>query len=581
WFEFGTLCALGPYTDAELALDAYRRAVAQPLRGPEAVAVRAAFANNSACILACAGAGAAAARALRLCRDEPAAARNVVALQRAAAAGRTPRLRDFDFVEIAHPVVAASRTTRGLAIGPDGRACWSIAHQQRPWDVFDGPSGVPVEPTEKVWSLPAPRPAAPHVLLVMYGWADSGGGTMLPRHFARELAARGQRVSVVYAAAQPAPDLPAYGLRRHEEDGVALFGIHNRPSGFMDLQHPHREIDDPAVRERFAVLLDELRPDVVHFWNLHNLGMSLPAECRRRGLPTVLSSNNYWAICPRLYLVSERLEPCAGSSGDGSACARCLGTPGSAAAHAARKAAGVSMLREHFDVHLAVSSRVRDLHVQNGDDPGHVRVLRQEPHGVASIWQQVGAVRQPVDRLQRPLRAAFLGSVLPHKGVHVLAEALQALPPGAVHCVALGDVAADYRALLQRIDRAGRLCCTGRYDPAALPQLLAKFDVIVVPSVWDDCAPFVVAEALAARCPVVGSRIGGIPDFVQHGRNGLLFAAGDTRELAACLLSFQRDPCLLGRLQRGIGPPRGLPAFVDDVLAVYGELLAAAPAGVG
>jgi hypothetical protein len=145
-------------------------------------------------------------------------------------------------------------------------------------------------------------------MLVMYGWSDSGGGTMLPRAFGKELATAGARVSVVYAAARPEPGLPPYGVKRHVEDGVELFGICNRPSAFMDLREPEREIDDPRIRGSFAALLDELRPDVVHFWNLHNLGMSLPGECRARGIPTVLSSNNYWAICPRLYLISERLE---------------------------------------------------------------------------------------------------------------------------------------------------------------------------------------------------------------------------------------------------------------------------------
>jgi glycosyltransferase involved in cell wall biosynthesis len=591
WIELGNLCALGPYTDAEFALVCYQRAVGQPLRSGDATAVRRAFANNSACILAAAGQWAAAGRALDLCGKVPTTARNRAELQAARECGAPPPLRAMQFVELPHPVVTASRTTRSVTFAADGSLQWSSAQCQRPWDVYDGPNGVPVTPAERVWSLPQPVPSAapaasvvaptsPHVLLVMYGWSDSGGGTMLPRHFAREVAARGHRVSVLYAAAQPAPHLPAYAVMRHEEDGVHLFGICNRPSTFMDLQQPEREVDDPAVLVRFTALLDELRPDVVHFWNLHNLGMSLPSECKRRNLPTVLSSNNYWTICPRLYLVSERLERCAGSSDDGAACERCLGTPGSAAAHAARKAAGISMLRADIDVHLAVSSRVRDLYVQNGDDPGHVRVLRQEPPDVAAIWRQVGAVRRPVEHLQRPLRVGFFGSVMAHKGVHVLAEALQMLPDDAVECVALGDVAPDYRVLLQRLDRTGRLHCTGRYDPAKLPQLLAKFDVVVVPSVWDDCAPFVVAEALAARCPVVGSAIGGIPDFVRHGENGLLFPAGDARQLAACLHAFGGDPTLLGRLQRGIEAPRGLPAFVDDVFGVYSELLAS-PACVG
>lgn len=69
--------------------------------------------------------------------------------------------------------------------------------------------------------------------------------------------------------------------------------------------------------------------------------------------------------------------------------------------------------------------------------------------------------------------------------------------------------------------------------------------------------------------PVVGSRIGGIPDFVDHGNNGFLFEAGSAAQLAECLAAFVGDRELLGRMQQAIEPPRGLAAFVGDVLEVY------------
>ncbi len=583
WIELGNLCALGPYTDGELALSCYERAVREPLAGDEVGRVRQAFAVNSGNVLACAGAADAAARALALGGANVIAAANRHRIQRAAAAGGRPSLRDLQFVEVEHAVVRASRMTRGLVREADGGLRWSASHQQVPWRDFAGTDGQPIEPrgaTTKVWSLPPPprRPAPQHVMLVMYGWADSGGGTMLPRAFAQQLAADGVRVAVVYAAARPDPDLPPYGVRRHMEAGVSLFGITNRSSRFVDLQHPEREIDDPAVRAAFAALLDELAPDVVHFWNLHSLGLSLPGECRTRGIPTVLSSNNYWSICPRLYLIDERLRRCEGGSADGSKCARCVGAAAAAPAHAERRREGIRMLREDIDVHLAVSHRVRDLHVQNGDDPAHVRVLRQEPPQVAAIWQRTGSQRAITHELQRPLRVGFFGSVLPHKGVHVLVQALQLLGAGETVCVVLGDQEPGYLAQLRQLDVARRVHFHGGYPQEALPELLAAFDVVVVPSVWDDCAPYVVAEAMAARCPVVGSRIGGIPDFVDDGRTGWLFAPGDAAELAARLRSFRDDRRLLGRMQAAIPAPRGLSAFVGDVEAVYRQLLGEASA---
>jgi glycosyltransferase involved in cell wall biosynthesis len=590
--EMGNLCVLGPYTDAHLALDFFRRAVDQPL-GADVATVRRIFANNCACVLAAAGATDKAVRALSLCHSLPAASDNLARVQAAAQRRAVPRLRELAFASLPHAVVSASRHARGLVLGDGGVPTWTAEREQLPWDVYGGPNGVPVTPAERTFVMPqqsapasSPANAAPsavppapqerrNVLLVMYGWADSGGGTILPRSVAKDLAGRGHRVSVFHAVAQEQPQLPAYGLRRGHEDGVDLYGLCNRPSAFMDLAAPLREVDDPAVRAAFAGVLDAVGPDVVHFYNLHNLGMSLPAECKARGIPTVLSSNNYWPICPRLYLASERLERCSGPSDDGSKCERCLGQAGTAAAHAGRKRAARRMLDAHIDVHLAVSQRVRQLFVDNGADPAHLRVLLQQPPSVDEIWSRTGSKRAIVAKLDRPLRVGYLGSVMPHKGVHVLAQALQALPLGSIAAVAIGDVQADYRAHLQKLDRNKTLHFFGGYAQAQIAELLAAVDVVVVPSVWDDCAPLVVREALAARAPVLGSRIGGIPDFIAHGENGLLFTAGDPVGLARALAAFLQDRTLLGRMQQSIAAPAGFGAYVDDVLAVYGELWAA------
>jgi len=577
-FELGNLCALGPYTDGRLALDCYRRAVEVPLDEVDGARVRAAFANNTACVFAGAAEVDAAARAWQLGGDLPEAAQNARAAQAAAARGERPRLRDFAFVELPHAVVAASRRTRGLSIDPAGGLRWSDEREQLPWDVFDGPNGVPVA-AERACVLPSSPPLVtatpPHVLLVMYGWADSGGGTMLPRQVAKELAARGHRVSVFYAAARPQPELPAYGLLHAHEEGVELHGLCNRPALFMDLHAPEREIDDPRVRAVFAALLDELSPDVVHFYNLHNLGMSLPGLCKARGLPTVLSSNNYWPICPRLYLASERLQLCSGPSDDGRKCEACLGQTGTARGHAARRHAALALLNEQIDVHLATSHRVRDLYLHNGADPARIRVLLQQPPSTGELWRRTGSRRALVPHLDRPLRVAFLGSVMPHKGVHVLVAALQQLPPGTIEAVAIGDVQRDYLPFLQQLDARQALGFCGAYAQQHLPEMLARIDIVVVPSVWEDCAPLVVAEALAARAPVIASRIGGIPDFLVEGVTGMLFTPGSAAELAHCLAAFHADRSLLGRMQHAIQAPAGFGAHIDEVVAVYAALRAA------
>jgi hypothetical protein len=221
-----------------------------------------------------------------------------------------------------------------------------------------------------------------------------------------------------------------------------------------------------------------------------------------------------------------------------------------------------------------VSSRVRELFVLNGHDESRIDVLQQQPETVDWIWREVGSKREPAGPLDRPLRVGFIGSVLPHKGVHVLAQAAQLLPADRVECHIFGGGPDAFRELLQEGDRNGVLRFRGGYETQQLPEVLRELDLIAVPSVWEDCAPLVVAEALAARLPVVASRMGGIPDFVDEGRTGFFVEQRDPEALAGALQRFLDDPELLGRMQAAIEAPKGFAAYLDELVEHYRDVIA-------
>src|ERR1700722_3255535 len=112
----------------------------------------------------------------------------------------------------------------------------------------------------------------PRLMITAFGWNDAGGGTLIPRLVAKEFARRGWDVTVFHAAVKLTETLIPYELHEWDEDGVRLIGVHNRMHGVWDLGHPLRELDDPLITEAFGEALDRLKPDVVHFHNLHNLG---------------------------------------------------------------------------------------------------------------------------------------------------------------------------------------------------------------------------------------------------------------------------------------------------------------------
>ena len=79
------------------------------------------------------------------------------------------------------------------------------------------------------------------------------------------------------------------------------------------------------------------------------------------------------------------------------------------------------------------------------------------------------------------------------------------------------------------------------------------------------------------RAPVIGSRAGGIPDFIDDGKTGLLFEPDNPTDLAGKILQFTQDPSLLGRMQSAIRAPRGFRAYLDDLLETYARLEEADP----
>jgi len=75
--------------------------------------------------------------------------------------------------------------------------------------------------------------------------------------------------------------------------------------------------------------------------------------------------------------------------------------------------------------------------------------------------------------------------------------------------------------------------------------------------------------------PVLGAAVGGIPDFIEEGVNGLLFRGNDREDLRRVLLSVLAEPERLFELRRGVRPPRSMRAHAADLVEVYEGLLAA------
>jgi glycosyltransferase involved in cell wall biosynthesis len=157
------------------------------------------------------------------------------------------------------------------------------------------------------------------------------------------------------------------------------------------------------------------------------------------------------------------------------------------------------------------------------------------------------------DRSRRDsVQFLFLGRIGDRKGAFELLDAYRALPArsrAAARLVFAGDGRVE--ELRRRAAEMGPDVVVHNWlDREESNSLLAASDVLVLPS-HHEGVPMAILEAMAYGLPVIATPVGGIPDVIQHGREGLLVEVGNRGALTAALARMVAEPALRASLGRG------------------------------
>ncbi len=175
----------------------------------------------------------------------------------------------------------------------------------------------------------------------------------------------------------------------------------------------------------------------------------------------------------------------------------------------------------------------------------------------------------------------FAGVLIPRKGAHHLLAAFAQLdaPDARLHLVGKAENREYARSLRRQTAALGieaRVEFHGAVAQAELARIFGEARVMVLPSL-SEALGRVVIEAMLLGAPVIGSRVGGIPDMIEHGENGLLVAPGDETGLAQALEQiFQMDPTAMGERARQFASQYASP---EKHLDGYRRLFALVDAG--
>lgn len=339
------------------------------------------------------------------------------------------------------------------------------------------------------------------------------------------------------------------------------------------------------IDRRFAEVLDEVRPDVVHIGHLNHLSTSLVREAALRDLPIVFTLHDYWLMCPRGQFMqmfpedpNELWAVCDGQ--DDRKCAeRCYaryfsGSPDELetdisywAGWVGRRMKHVREMSELVDLFIAPARYLRDRFRDQFGLPESKLVYLD--YGFA---RERAAGRRRVGG--EPFTFGYIGTHIPAKGIDYLIRAFGKVKgdarlriwgrPRGQDTEALKAIAASLPPHV-----AERIEWRHEYKNQEITRgVFDHCDAIVVPSIWVENSPLVIHEAQQARVPVITANAGGMAEYVQHEVNGLLFDHRSVTSLAAQMQRFVDAPELAVRLgARGYlySATGDVPAIADHV----------------
>ena len=235
-----------------------------------------------------------------------------------------------------------------------------------------------------------------------------------------------------------------------------------------------------------------------------------------------------------------------------------------------RRREALQRLASTIDMTVTPSSTLRDTVVGEGFPADRIRIVRQglDP----APFEGIASERQPVESR---LRLGFVGTLAPHKGVHVLVDAVRRLPSDRVSLSIWGPSGQhrDYaRGLEDSIREHPNIRMRGSLAKPDVPSVYREIDVSCVPSLWNECCPLTIQESLMAGVPSVVSGFGGMAELIRDGVDGLHAVAGDVDDWERVLRQLIERPDLPHVLASGIRPVRTMQEHVGEILALYGSI---------
>jgi len=335
---------------------------------------------------------------------------------------------------------------------------------------------------------------------------DVNGAARFAERLAAGLVERGHEVHVMAPAASR-----KHGTWKeiHEGQEITAHRLYSwrwYPHDWLRFALPWR------IKQNSARVIDEVKPDVVHFQSHIVVGRGLSVEAEKRGI-RIIGTNHFM---PENMLEFTMLPKAWQEWATG----------------LAWKAARRSFIRAEA-VTTPTRKAARFLEEHTGLEGVHAISCGIDAHKYSPSWEP-----------RTENRILFVGRVTGEKQIDVLLRAAKLLPAeldAEIEIVGGGDQLKNLQHLAAELGIADRVTFTGRVTDEQLRDAYHRASVLAMPSIAE-LQSIVTMEAMASALPVVAANAMALPHLVHDGENGYLFEPSNPEDLAAKLRKVLEAP---------------------------------------
>lgn len=284
-----------------------------------------------------------------------------------------------------------------------------------------------------------------------------------------------------------------------------------------------RPFGTQEVKRKFCALLDDFRPDVVHLNNIHSQLSPVIAElAHRRGIRVVWTLHDYKLLCPRYDCRQNGKKMCREcfTGKRGVLRHKCMKDSWTASLLSCLEA--VKWNRERVeactDLFICPSRFMMERMAEGGFNPGKL----------VTLCNFINTEKCRKEEAGRKDYYCYVGRLSEEKGIGTLIDAASALP---YRLVVIGSGPMEERLKKETEKRNAPVLFTGHKGWEEIKELVGNARFTVIPSEWYENNPLSVIEAQCLGTPVLGARIGGIPELIEEGRSGMTFESGNAQDL--------------------------------------------------